>query len=121
MPDLAITPPLERILVEALYPFHFLTAKQISQLLYPGTVHKGAQVHLKRLVEAKYVDCFPLPTGYNLKPYIYLLGEHGKKYLRDIRNYEVVKLPKLSVMEKRSNTFPHAPPLRQTTSLLPPS
>src|SRR5437773_2524993 len=97
--DLPITPPLERILVEALYPFHFLAAKQISRLLYPETVHKGAQIHLKRLVDAKYVDCFPLPTGFNLRPYIYMPGENGKKYLRDIKGFEVVKLPKLSTMQ----------------------
>jgi hypothetical protein len=103
--SLALTPALERILVEAFYPFHFLTADQVTRLLYSPGSQKGVQAHLKRLADASYLDRFPLPTGYHLQPYIYFLGSKGNKYIHDIRGLEIVTLPKLSVLQTRSHTF----------------
>jgi hypothetical protein len=103
--DLALTPALERILVEAIYPFHFVTADQVTQLLYAPGALNGVKAHLKRLADGGYLDRFYLPTGYNLRPYVYMLGRKGKEYFQEEKGWEVPKLPKLSVMQTRSHSF----------------
>jgi Replication-relaxation len=76
---------LDKILREAIYPYHFLTARQITRLLYP-TEKQGMfttiKARLKLLTDAKYLTAFHMPTKEGVRPYVYCLGMQGRKYLR---------------------------------------
>src|SRR5690348_4760610 len=77
---------LDRILKEAIYPYHLLTARQITRLLHP-TAKLGnlttIQARLKALTDAKYLTAAHLPTADGVRPYVYCLGQAGRKILRD--------------------------------------
>src|SRR6266516_7946598 len=101
----APTPAMERILCEALYPFHFLTLEQVTRLLYSSGSKNGVGNLLVKLTEAGYLDRFKLPTGFPLQPYVYMLGRKGKKYFEEEKGWDVPKLPTLAVMQARSHSF----------------
>lgn len=75
---------LDKILKEAISPYHFLTARQITRLLYP-TEKQGMfttiKARLKDLTDAKYVYAFHMKTANGIHPYVYCLGMRGRKYL----------------------------------------
>jgi Replication-relaxation len=73
----------DRILKQAFYPFHFLTAPQVTRLLYSMGTIKTVQAHLKKLADASYLHSFHLPTPEGQRPFVYCLGRRGKKYLED--------------------------------------
>jgi len=77
---------LDKILKSALYPYHLLTAKQITRLLYPTEklgMHTTIKNRLKQLTDAKYLTAAHLPTADGVRPFVYCLGLYGKKTLRD--------------------------------------
>jgi len=79
----AVTGVLDRILKEAIYPHHFLTAWQVLRVLNhrQGTL-TTIQDRLKKLTDAKYLHSFYLPLPAKQRPFVYALGLYGKKYLR---------------------------------------
>ena len=76
---------LDRILKEAISPYHLLTARQITRLLHP-TAKLGnlttIQTRLKALTDAKYLTSAHLPTADGVRPFVYCLGMEGRKILR---------------------------------------
>lgn len=76
------TPQMERILTEAIYPYHLLRAAQITRLLYP-TPKQGmlttVQTRLTELTDKKYLTADPLATATGPRPYIYSFGIKGKR------------------------------------------
>lgn len=74
----------DRILKEAFYRFHFLTAPQVTRLLYSMGTIKTVQAHLKKLSDASYLHSFHLPTPQGQRPFVYCLGRKGKKYLEQV-------------------------------------
>lgn len=76
------TPQLERIVTEAIYPYHLLRAEQITRLLYP-TKKLGmlttVQSRLLILVREKYLIADQYPTKSGPRPYIYALGINGRR------------------------------------------
>jgi hypothetical protein len=81
-----LTKALERIVTEAVYSYHLLTARQITRLLYPSEklgMFTTIKTRLKALTDAKYLTAAHLPTAEGVRPYVYCLGLAAKKYLRD--------------------------------------
>jgi Replication-relaxation len=77
-----ITGQLDRILQEAIYPYHFLTAPQITRALgYRKGTTTTVQERLKALTDNKYLHSFFLPLAQRQRPFVYCLGLQGKKYL----------------------------------------
>jgi hypothetical protein len=76
----------DRILREAFYPYHLLTPKQISRLLYtPGNL-TTVESYLRALLgkekeQEKYVHRFKMPSAQGERPWIYTLAHEGRKYI----------------------------------------
>lgn len=75
----------DRAILLALSRFHYLTAGQVSRLLYPNLLDENryAQRRLKRLADAGYVlrlRALPAPR-YGQAPHVFTLGQRGRKYL----------------------------------------
>jgi Replication-relaxation len=83
---LVITATHDKILKQAIYPYHLLTAQQITRRLYP-TPKLGmlttVQTRLTHLTKAKYLRAYHLPTPEGQRPYIYHLGLGGRRYLQN--------------------------------------
>lgn len=108
------SPARERILCEAIYPFHYMTLEMIGRLLnYKEAAYNTVGQHLLKLIDRKgteetdkgWLARFKLPTGYGLQPYVYMLGEKGKDYFRTEKEWEVPKLPSWATMQTRSYSF----------------
>jgi Replication-relaxation len=83
---LVLSGVLDKILKEAVYPYHLLTAKQITRLLYPTEklgMHTTIKNRLKQLTDAKYLTAAHLPTADGVRPFVYYLGLQGRKLLKE--------------------------------------
>jgi hypothetical protein len=72
----------------ALSRFHYLTAKQVSRLLYPNLHDNGryAQRLTQRLVDGGYVlrlHALPMPI-YGQAPHVFTLARSGREYVRGL-------------------------------------
>jgi hypothetical protein len=72
----------------ALSRYHYLTAAQVSRLLYPNLAdeNREAQRLLKRLADAQYVlrlRALPTPR-YGQAPHVFTLGRKGRQYLQGL-------------------------------------
>src|SRR2546425_139100 len=95
---------LDRILKEAIYTYHLLTARQITRLLHP-TAKLGnlttIQARLKALTDAKYLTASHLPTADGVRPFVYCLGMSGRKILRD-EGYDIAIYFEKTELQTRS-------------------
>jgi hypothetical protein len=93
-----------KIIKDALYPYHLLTARQITRLLYP-TEKLGnfttIKTRLKALTDAKYLIAAHLPTAEGVRPYVYALGLNGRKSL-SAEGYEITIIFEKNELETRS-------------------
>lgn len=71
----------DKILQEAIVPYHLVTASQITRRLYKYGMFTTVKVRLKDLAEAGYLYRFHLPSVKPQKPFVYCLSDKGKKYL----------------------------------------
>lgn len=76
----------DRSILLALARFHYLTAAQMSRLLYPKLHdnNRYVQRRLKSLVDAEYVlrlRALPMPR-YGQAPHVFTLGRKGRQYLQ---------------------------------------
>src|SRR6185312_9519625 len=79
----------DRILTDALYPFHLLTGEQVTDALYsPGSI-KRVKGYLKELTDTQYIQAFPVALGRGQPPYDYALAEKGKKWLKTEHGLDV--------------------------------
>ena len=72
---------------------------------YKQGAYNGIGRHLLKLTDNGYLDRFKLPTGYPLQPYVYMLGQRGRKYFEEELNWDIPKLPTLATMKTRSHSF----------------
>src|SRR3954468_12523796 len=78
----------DRSILLALNRFHYLTAAQLSRLLYPKLKDENryAQRRLKQLAAAEYalqLRALPKPQ-YGQAPYVYTLGRKGRMYVQGL-------------------------------------
>src|SRR3954467_11687615 len=75
----------DRAILLALFRFRYLTAAQVSRLLYPklSNENRYSQRRLRRLTDAGYVlRLRELPTPrYGAAPHVFTLGTLGRRYL----------------------------------------
>ncbi|MCL5959437.1 MAG: replication-relaxation family protein [Chloroflexi bacterium] len=81
--DIRIGRP-ERLILEALGRFHYLSAPQLTRLLFSPSSLSYTQEHLKRLFHASYLQrlFLPTPTPFGSSPAIYTLDKKGFAYLK---------------------------------------
>jgi hypothetical protein len=97
------TGTLDRILKEAIYPYHLLTARQITRLLYPTKPGNltAVQTRLKALADAKLLNAAHLPTAERVRPYVYFFAQAARKLLQE-EGYEINIYFQPSEVETRS-------------------
>src|SRR5438094_7711439 len=92
-----LTPAKEKILQQAMYHLHLGTLEQIGRYMdYKQGAYNGLGRHLLKMTTEGYLDRFPLPTGFALQPYVYMLGTRGSKYFTEELHWDVPKLPSLA-------------------------
>lgn len=69
-------------ILRALATYHYLTAEQVTRLLYARSSLTTAQTHLKALTDRGYClrRPLPLPIHAGSAAYVYLLGPKGRSY-----------------------------------------
>lgn len=82
-PAIAAVGPADQPLLAALGRYFYLTAAQLTRLLYAPTSHKYAQARIKRLADAGYVQrlFLPRPTRTGSAPLVYTLARKGLNLL----------------------------------------
>lgn len=78
----------DQAILRAVGRYHYLTAAQLSRLLYPklSDENRYSQRRLKRLADGKYLlrlRALPMPR-YGSPPHIFTLGRRGRAYLTDL-------------------------------------
>ena len=95
----------DKILKNALYPYHFLTATQICRVLgYRLTTITTIRERLKQLTDNKYLHSFYLPLPQKQRPYVYALSMQGRRYLES-EGMDVTTYYKPAEQEVRSYGF----------------
>ena len=79
---------VDRLVLLALNRFHYLTAAQLSRLLYPNLndENRYAQRRLKQLADSEYalqLRALPKPQ-YGQAPYVYTLARKGRTYVQGL-------------------------------------
>jgi len=74
-----IVGPADAPILAALGRYFYLTATQLTRLLYAPTSHTYAQARLKRLTDANYLQriFLPRPTRTGSAPFVYTLARKG--------------------------------------------
>ena len=82
-PAVAALGPADQPLIAALGRYFYLTAAQLTRLLYAPTSHKYAQARIKRLADVGYVQrlFLPRPTRTGSAPLVYTLSRKGLNLL----------------------------------------
>ena len=77
--------PSDAALLKLLGHYFYLTAAQVTRILYAPTSHTYAQARLKRLADAGYLQRFflPRPTRTGSAPLVYALARKGWNVLRE--------------------------------------
>src|SRR4051812_42767221 len=73
-------------ILSALNRVHYLTASQLSRLLYAGNDDRYSQRRLKRLVDAGYVlrlRALPTPR-FGAAPHVFMLANRGRRFLGEM-------------------------------------
>ena len=78
----------DEAILRALARFHYLTAAQVSRLLYPNLLddNRYMQRRLKRLVDTDYVlrlRALPMPQ-YGRAPHVFTLARRGRQYMQEL-------------------------------------
>src|SRR2546425_11125154 len=71
-------------LLQALGRFHYLTAKQVTNLYYKAGSFTTVQARLKRLADNGYLLPLALPTIRAKSPFVYTLATKGREYLVEL-------------------------------------
>lgn len=84
-PRVAVPGPADELLLLAINRYFYLTASQVTRLLYAPTSHTYAQARLKRLADTGCLQRYflPRPTRTGSAPLVYSLARRGLNALRE--------------------------------------
>lgn len=105
--------PSDAALLKLLGRYFYLTAAQVTRMLYAPTSHTYAQARLKRLADAGYLQrlFLPRPTRTGSAPLVYTLARRGWNALRE---WEPTRAQRYRPLEVGALSYLH---LRHTLAL----